>query len=247
MSVLLFIGCATTDQKITLDTRNNVTQGFYVSETEKPLAVVILFRGGKGKIHKKGIDRDGNFLVRSRSLFTKNGFVTVTVDAPSDKQSSDGMFYGFRNSNEHVQDIDNVIKFLKEKYKLPIWLVGTSRGTESATNIAIHSNENISGLILTSSMAVENNKGTSVTEMDLSKIKMPTLVVAHNNDECSKTPPYGAKIISKLLINAKPLDVKMFDGGDKPISKPCNAKSYHGFLGIEEKVVDYIADFIKSN
>jgi len=96
-------------------------------------------------------------------------------------------------------------------------------------------------------MSVANNKGTSVTDMDLEKIKIPTLIVANTDDGCNKTPPEGAKEISDKLINSKKVNVKMYSGGDKPISKPCNAMSYHGFLGIENSVVDFIATFIKNN
>lgn len=242
---LLFIGCATTDQKISLKTRNNVTQDFYLSENKNASACVILFTGGKGKVDN--INKANNFLIRSRNLFLKEGFNVIVVNAPSDKQSSDGMLYGFRDSDEHVKDIDKIISYLKNTYHLPVWLIGTSRGTESAASIAIKSKQKLSGLILTSSMSVENEKGTSLTEMDLENIKIPTLIVANNDDACYVTPPEGAKKIASLLTNAKPLDIKMFNGGAKPISKPCQAQSYHGFLGIEDKVVKYIANFIKSN
>ena len=47
------------------------------------------------------------------------------------------------------------------------------------------------GLVLTSSMSVSNRKGIAVTEMPLEKITVPTLVVAHRQDGCSKTPPEG--------------------------------------------------------
>ena len=83
--------------------------------------------------------------------------------------------------------------------------------------------------------------------MSLGKITIPTLIVANTDDQCSVTPPEGAKEIAGMLKNSKKVEVKLFSGGDKPISKPCKALSYHGFLGIEQSVVDYISNFIKSN
>ena len=239
---------------IRLNTRPGVEQKFILITPESPKASVILFMGGKGVLNltsffgSPSINRGkNNFLVRTRDLFVKNGFQVAVVDAPSDKQSKRGMLDGFRDSIEHVEDIDLVVKYLRQKENIPVWLVGTSRGTESATYIAIYSKQKPDGLVLTSSMSVENAAGTAVTEMELDRVKIPTLIVGNTDDECWKTPPEGSNEIAKMLVNAKKVEVKMFSGGDTPISKPCNAMSYHGFLGIEGEVVNYISNFINSN
>lgn len=83
--------------------------------------------------------------------------------------------------------------------------------------------------------------------MNLKKVTIPTLIVANNDDECHVTPPKGAQKIADLLMNVPLKEIKLFSGGDTPISKPCNGLSYHGFLGIETQVINYISDFIKTN
>lgn len=240
---------------VSLSTRKNVEQRFIFMTPESPKASVILFAGGKGALKLSSMD-DGapvinwgknNFLVRTRDLFLGNGFQVAVVDAPTDKQSSRGMLDGFRDSMKHVEDIDHVIRYLRKKSNVPVWLVGTSRGTESAVFIAIHSKQQPDGLILTSSMSVENGAGTAVTEMDIEEIKIPALVVANTDDSCEKTPPEGAAEIVEMLVKSKNAKVKMFSGGDSPISSECKARSYHGFLGIEHDVVNYISEFIKAN
>jgi pimeloyl-ACP methyl ester carboxylesterase len=180
-------------------------------------------------------------------MFAKHGFLVAVVDAPSDQKSKTGMYGGFRSSMYHVEDIDHVISYLRNQADIPVWLIGTSRGTESATNIAINSKQHPDGLILTSSMSVATSKGLAVIEMDLKRITVPALVIANTDDVCRVTPPEGAEEIARMLSNSKKVGVKMFSGGDAPISKSCQAMSYHGFLGIEDKVVDYISGFIKSN
>ena len=85
-----------------------------------------------------------------------------------------------------------------------------------------------------------------MTDLPLDRIRVPALVVAHEDDECWATPPGGAEWIAESLVNASRVEVKMFSGGDPPRSKPCQARSAHGFLGIEQKVVAAIAAFIKS-
>jgi dienelactone hydrolase len=242
------------EELVTLKTRTGVEQRFILIKPEKPVASVILFAGGKGALDLSSLLGSptinwgkNNFLVRTRDLFAKNDFIVAVVDAPSDKQTKKGMLGGFRDSQEHVEDIDQVIDYLRKQADIPVWLIGTSRGTESATSIAINSNKQPYGLVLTSSMSVSNDKGTPVNDMDLEKIQVPTLIVANTDDGCNKTPPEGAQEIAGKLISSKKIEVKMYSGGDKPISKPCNAMSYHGFLGLENSVVDFISTFIKNN
>lgn len=245
---------ANAEEIITLKTRPGVEQTFMLSRPHLPAASVILFAGGKGTLNLSSSSGSpsinwgkNNFLVRSRDMFSKNGFIVSVIDAPSDRKSKTGMLGGFRNSMDHVEDIDHVISYLRDQADIPVWLIGTSRGTESAANLAINSRQKPNGLILTSSMSVQNRKGVAVSEMELDRITVPTLIAAHIDDGCNKTPPEGARKIARLLSNAKKVEIKRFSGGDTPISKPCQALSYHGFLGIENKVVDYISDFIKAN
>ena len=40
---------------------------------------------------------------------------------------------------------------------------------------------------------------------------------------------------------------KVFSGGNKPVSDPCDAAAQHGYFGIEASVVKAIADWIKSH
>ena len=238
------------DELITLNTRDGVQQKFILMKPDNPVASVILFAGGHGMLDLQGASDIGwgrnNFLVRTRDLFVKHGFIVAVVDAPSDHQEKPGMLFGFRNSDEHVTDIDHVISYLSKLGNYPVWLIGTSRGTESAAHIAIESKQKPHGLILTSSMSVENDKGTAVNEMELDKIKIPTLITAHEDDGCHVTPPEGAEEIKGMLTNAVKAEVNIFSGGNE-IVKPCKAKTFHGYLGIEEKVINTIAKFIKSN
>jgi hypothetical protein len=42
------------------------------------------------------------------------------------------------------------------------------------------------------------------------------------------------------------VEIMLFDGGDPPRSGPCQALSEHGFLGIEDRVVDAIAGWMRA-
>jgi len=244
---------ATAEEVIELQTRPGVRQRFILIGSAHPVATVILFAGGDGRLKLSSrsgtpaIERlENNFLVRSRHLFAEHGFTVAVVDSPSD--APDGMLYGLRTSREHLIDIEHVIDYLKKQTKKPVWLIGTSRGTESAAYIAINSSRSIDGLVLTSSITEDTAKGTAVTGMELHKIIVPTLIVAHRNDNCRVTPPQGAQEIFKLLTHSRKKEIMLFEGGDRPVSaNPCRALSYHGFLGIEERVVSAIAGWIKTS
>jgi len=245
---------AANEELVSLQTRDGVEQKYILIKPDSPQAAVILFAGGKGALDLGGGLFGGvtinwgknNFLVRTREQFANHGLMVAVVDAPGDKQGKKGMLGGFRSSSAHVTDIDAVIADLRQRAAVPVWLVGTSRGTESAANLAIHSGQNPHGLVLTSTMSEPNNKGTAVTEMAIDRIRIPTLIVAHREDGCNKTPPEGAEQIRSGLSNAGKVEVLYVSGGQEQ-GDPCKAMSHHGFLGIEAEVVSAIAGFIKAN
>src|SRR4030042_3921003 len=132
---------AQVSQKVVdIPTRPSVTQRFVYFAPESPKAAVILFAGGHGglQIFPNGSFKwgEGNFLVRTRQLFEKNGLSVAVVDAPSDRENAP-FLGGFRQTPEHVADIKAVIAWLKQQANVPVWLVGTSMGTLSAAFIAI--------------------------------------------------------------------------------------------------------------
>lgn len=255
VATLLFaVGSVTAEELVQIDTPRGVSQKFLIAvPDQQSSAIVLLFAGGKGALNLS----DGmfgpsigwgknNFLVRVRKDFVKHGFITVTVDAPSDRQGKQGMYGGHRTSSGHVTDVDSIIAKARETADLPVWLIGTSRGTESATYVGMHSTQNLKGIVLTSSMTESNRKGLAVSELPLDQVRLPVLVTHHRNDGCAWTTPDGAERIRNMLTAAPVAELKLFEGGYEK-SKPCKAKSHHGYLGIEGEVVDAIAAFIKAN
>ncbi|VAW74423.1 hypothetical protein MNBD_GAMMA12-165 [hydrothermal vent metagenome] len=234
-----------------LETRRGAQQYFYVSASQDAVATVILFVGGKGKLllRKKGSKKlfnSNNFLARSRQLFKKQKFNLIYVDAPSDHLSPSGMF-GFRASPQHAEDIGLVVNYAR-KFSLPVWLIGTSRGTESVVNAIIRLPKkgiDIDGIVLTASMTEKNKRGVAVSEMNVSQITVPVLIISHKNDACRFTTPLGSKKLSQQLKRSVRVKFKLVSAGDKPVSRPCKARSAHGFWGIESEVVELIGQFIR--
>ena len=82
--------------------------------------------------------------------------------------------------------------------------------------------------------------------MKLEDIRVPTLIVAHQDDECEHTPPADAASIVKRLLNASRVELKMLHGGKPPKGTACEALAAHGFFGVEQEAVGTIVQFIKS-
>ena len=248
---------------IKLKTRSGVTQKFILMKPANPIASVVLIPGGVGNIKlgnsggKPTIKYKKNFLIRTREEFTKQGLMVALIDAPSDK-SSKGMYLSWRIGEKHVQDIMAVVSYLKQQANVPIWLVGTSNGTFSAINVAINSQDSVTGIVLTSSIttlepfknkvkvAYKTNPN-GILDMDLGKITIPVLIVSHKDDECPASPASHSPNLKSKFVNSPKVDYISFSGGSHPKSKPCKALSQHGFYGIENQVVTEISKFIKSN
>ncbi len=231
-----------------LPTRPGVTQRFVYLAGENPKASVILFAGGHGglQISRAGSFKwgEGNFVVRTRQLFEKNGLSVAVVDAPSDRQATP-FLGGFRQKPEHVSDIKAVIAWLKQQANVPIWLVGTSMGTLSAGFIATQvgpADGGPDGLVLTSSI-LSLDAGRPLPAMPLQNIRIPVLVVHHEKDGCKFCAYAQIPSLMEKLSSTPKKELLTFKGGvDR--GDPCEALAYHGFNGLEKDVVAKIAEWI---
>lgn len=240
---------------VSIKTPRGVTQKFILIKPDNPVATVILFAGGHGALGLKSASAmnwgAGNFLVRSRDKFAAQGLMVAVIDAPSDRQNK--MNAIFRMSKAHAEDIGSVAAYLKKEHNVPVWLVGTSMGTFSAANGAIGAG-NIDGLILTSTITrakpdweIVSSHRNGVASMALQTVALPTLIVSHKKDGCDITPAADIPKLQARLTKAAKVEIALLEGGSPPQSDRCEAKSQHGFLGIEDQAVGVVAQFIKAN
>ena len=241
---------ACAQQIVTLSTRPGVTQSYFLTSIPKNLqAVAVLFPGSGGSIQLRTENgqpkfNQGNFLVRSRAEFVKRGAVAAIVDAPSDQQSGWGMGDEFRLGDEHFTDVSAVIEDLGKRFpELPLFLVGTSRGTISAAALGARLGQRIGGAVLTSTMFRQTSRkskepGPGLSKFDFATIKIPMLLAHHVSDQCEVTPYSDAARLSDKY----PL-ITVY-GGASPQSGPCDAFSQHGFLGKESETVEEIVNWM---
>jgi hypothetical protein len=187
-----------------------------------------------------------NFLERNRTLFAERGFVVASIAPPSDRKDLNG---GFRVTSEHVQDIQALIAWLRQKFSLPVWLVATSNGTISAafTAIQLTGSDGPDGIVLTSSILTNSNNDPNesipVPDLAIDKIQIPVFVVHHEMDGCMHCEPNKLPGLMDKLTNAPRKELWTVSGG-KNYGDPCYPEAYHGFNGIDKDVIDNIAGWI---
>jgi pimeloyl-ACP methyl ester carboxylesterase len=232
------------EEVIQLDTRPGARVSVYYIKRDNAKATVALLPGGGGGFGKlvDGKPSSLNFLVRTRDLFADAGLNVAVVNRASDKEDLD---YPDRIAPEHINDLRKVVDYLKTDTGLPVWLVGTSRGTVSATAAAIaFGNDRLAGVVLTSSV-VNSKKVGAVPGQELSAIRIPVLVVHHEQDGCAVCRPQDVPAILKGLKNAPVKKLLMVNGGENPSGDPCGNQHYHGFIGMEKTAVDLVTNWIK--
>ncbi len=232
---------------VDIPTRPGVSQRMLVLSPRNPKAAVILFPGGHGglQISSNGSIRWGknNLLVRTRQLFAEKGLLVVLVDAPSDRQCPPYL-RGFRQTPGHVADIKAVIAWVREQARVPVWLVGTSRGTQSAAYIAMELTgpEGPNGLVLSSTI-LKDAKTRPVPAMPLDRLRIPVLVIHHERDGCRLCPFSDIPYLMERLSKASRKQLLKFEGGLNRAG-PCRALAYHGYNGLDREVVAQIVAWI---
>jgi pimeloyl-ACP methyl ester carboxylesterase len=236
---------AQTSQVVDLATRPGVSLRMLVVQPAQVQSVAVLLSGGAGRlgIHANGsLHNEGNFLVRSRMAFVERGHAAILLDVPSDRQHLGG---DFRESAEHAADIGAAVAWARKAFGKPVWLVGTSRGTHSVAHAALTLQGPAApdGIVLSAVvLARGRNIGASaarpVLDMDVQQLKMPVLVVHHEQDACQVCPP---ALLPALMSKLPPAAKLLTYTGGRSEGPPCEAFAHHGFNGIEDRVVGDIS------
>ena len=205
---------------------------------------LIILPGGHAGTGKTadGKPTSGNFLVRIKDYLYQQKFNLLIVFRASDM---DTMECNYRVSSTHIKELEKVVDYAASQFKKPVWLVGTSRGTVSGTATAIAlGDKKVQGLVLTAS--ITNSKQGAISTQDIEDLKIPVLVVHHEQDACRYCDPDQAKKIPRYLKSAPYKKALIVNGGSEPRGDVCEAYHWHGFINSEEATGKMIADWIKN-
>lgn len=227
---------------------NGSTVELFVMDPSDSKVTVVLLPGGPWVLGKKdpGTQRPlgRNFLVRSASLFYEKGLTTVVMGKPSKAPDlNDGVA---RTSSQHADDVLAVVDYVYQKFGHPVWLVGTSRGTQSAVTAALRDRTNsISGLVLSASMLGTQYSEVSLLSLDLQNIRLPVYISHHKKDECYNTDPADLDDLVNALGNAQVVELKLIESGHSPSERVCGPVHWHGYINAEPETVDGMVTWIK--
>jgi len=234
------------DRLVTVETRPGVKVSYWWMERPDAKATLVLLPGGEGGIGMRdGTPHSQNFLVRTRDEFAGAGYNVAVVGKPSDHGDLDA---AWRATPDHVADLAAVVDKVKAQGGgKPVWLVGTSLGTISAAAAAGGMDPSrIGGIVLTSSVTgTDRYTAFSVPMLDLSRIRVPVLLMHHKEDACNVCEPGEVHRIYEALTNAPVKKLLLVSGGDMfPTDKPCQALHHHGYVGMEKQAAAYITGWI---
>ena len=101
-----------------------------------------------------------------------------------------------------MHGVSAVIDDLGKRFAImPLFLVGTSRGSVSVAALGAKLGQRIAGVVLTATMfraasRKSNEPGPGLSGFDFSSIKVPALIVHHVSDQCEVTPYSDAARLS---------------------------------------------------
>jgi dienelactone hydrolase len=224
-----------------------------------PKGAVILLAGGDGRLD---ITPGGevtklrfNQLVRTRALYERAGYVTLVPDiAPGFKVGASGVAERYRASSAFAQDIGAMVKYLRGIVSKPIVAVGTSRGSLSVANavakLKAEGDRRPDAAVLTSAFLRVGAQMPGLTVFKIANgnpraLDVPTMLVWHVADACPHTSASTVPAFRTWYRGSgRTLTEKSFSGGSRPESEPCEARSPHGFYGLDPEVVGAITGFV---
>jgi hypothetical protein len=211
-------------------------------------ASVILMTGGDGLLSLDAtgavINSTGNFLIRSANLFLRHGLNVMMADAAPAHPG--GLNAGTRLNATHAAELQGFINAALNRWGKPVWVVGTSNGSISTVTAGGFQPvlSGLTGVVMTSPVTKLSLINQTTFNLYASRIAIPALVVWHQDDRCSVSPPSGSAALFAVIPSVGKAS-RTFEHGHSVATDPCGAFSEHGYAGIEEEVVEKIAEFIR--
>ncbi len=229
----------------------------FLFEAAEAKATLVFIPGGEGHRGVKpewtadhGYFSSYHFNVMLRSLSdpkaTSGQFNVVIFDSPADLPTANH-WSGARASTDHLSRVEDVVRYYKEKFGKPVWVMGHSMGSISITELYKRlqdkkSEDLVAGLIWSG--------GINGTFFNYETTKLPVLVLHHENDGCIGTTPRNAKRIHTRLSEAGNTATELVfikTGTLSPDSNnPCRS-GYHMYFGAGADVAKVLDQFMSKH
>lgn len=222
---------------------NTPTQTF-VWESPHAKAVLIMIPGGEGHIGLTPDKADlggiyGRVLKPLANPALSSGNLHVVIFDSPFALPTDPVFPTSRISGDHQGRIESVVRFYRERFGKPIWLMGHSNGAISVAEFIRAHPDLAAGTIFSSSrVGVKVAAGTP----------LPVLFLHHRRDSCSKADPAADVAIHDSLKAGGKTDTAFVwvEGGTAGQGDVCHA-GHHMYLGSEEGAYRAMDEFIAAH
>lgn len=217
-------------------------------EGKKSKALLLFIPGGGGQIGLKPHTSDHGFhfhqtLKRlTNPDLTSGSFDVVLMDSPSSLAVTNAD-QAARGSSEHMIRIESVLRFYKEKTRLPVWLMGHSNGALSLSNFLSHARRHgkvdlIDGMIISAARNQSYFSGA---------IGFPMLFLHHKDDGCENTSWQSSFRNFERVRQANTTQIEFVGiaGGDTESGNPCTSGT-HMYKGAGEEVAKQIDRFMQN-
>lgn len=223
-----------------LSLKNVSNLAVYADEKPEAKANLIAVTGGRGL-------RDPimtvNFLGRAKDDLVK---ADINYYMFPNKDSKEIATPEVRSSKDRMERLGNLIKEIKSRNSLPIYIAGFSRGSIEASLAS--KQFDIDGVIIMSGMY--NNAGVKkmkllnshLTQNILKTTDKRLLIIHHMEDKCRSTPPYKAERFYYDVVAADKRMIRLL-GGDST-GKACGPLNYHGFEGWETDLARNVTEWM---
>jgi hypothetical protein len=215
-------------------TQQTMTMLYERSDAELTIVAVMGHPGHFGlKVGDLFVKNQTARMMRDITYRTKIKANVVILDSPFPLQGISA-----RSSSDHLSRIESVVKYYRERLKVPVWLFGHSDGSISVSEYLNRSDETRSslvGAILSAGRDETRVKGDW---------KVPSLVIHHEKDGCDVTTFNGAKRYFARIkeSNTSPSEFATVVGGVSS-GAPCST-GYHMYEGTFGETLSVIEDFI---
>jgi hypothetical protein len=204
-------------------------------------AVLIMIPGGEGHIGLTPERTDlggfyGNTLKRlSDPSLTSGALDVVIFDSPYSLPPGD-VYPTSRTTSDHLSRIESVVRYYRDKFNKPVWLMGHSNGAVSVTEFWRSRRSLVDGLIVSSARnGIKFPDGTDV----------PVLFLHHEKDGCQKSTSRSSMAAYETLKAAsnKKVEYIFIKGGDEEHKNNC-ASGYHMYFGAGDEAANAIDRFV---
>jgi len=224
---------------------SNAPTHTFVWPARQPQATLIFIPGGEGRL---GIKPERT---------TLGGFYGATLKPLSDETQTKGLFnvvvfdsptvlpvgrdYPYsRQSREHLLRIESVVRYFKDLYRLPIWIMGHSNGAASITEfykmLQESGNEHlVEGAVYSSARDGADFSATT---------QLPILFLAHERDSCEKSQPSRSRAVFERQTKTNSMQTRyvLIKGGEPQAQHVCYS-GFHMYFGASQEVQSAIDRF----